>query len=222
MSDRPMMPPQMPPSYQAFQGSPKMGMAIAALVCGILGFCILGLGLLGLILGIVAVVRANNDPVRHGGKGMAIGGICTGSVSLLIVPMMVAILLPSLARARELAKRTTCAANMRGLGVALLTYAAENNGAFPDDPAKALTGAGIRPKNLECPSSGGQSNYRYVPGWSANDRADKPVVYEPIENHGGEGGNVLFVDGHSEFVVQARWSSVVQPYESKSVPISPP
>lgn len=220
MADQPTTPPQM---QGFFQSPPKTGMAIAALAFGILGFCIPGLGLIGLILGIVAVVQASNDPARHGGKGMAIGGICTGGVSLVfIVPLMIAILLPSLARARELAKRTTCAANMRGVGMALMTYAVENNDAFPDDPAKVLTGAGISPRSLQCPSSGGLSNYRYIPGWSTNDRADTPIVYEPIENHGGEGGNVLFIDGHAEFVPDTQWSKVVRPYESRSVPISSP
>jgi len=222
MSDQPVMPPQMQ-SY--FQAPPKTGMAIGALVCGILGFCIPGLGLVGLILGIVALTRASGDPARHGGRGMAIGGISLGAVSLVVLPLMalmISIMLPSLSRARELAKRTTCAANVQGLGLVLLNYAAENDGAFPADPASVLANAGVSPKSLECPSTDMLSNYRYVPGWSTNDRPDRPIIYEPIENHGGEGGSVLFIDGHVEFVPQSRWSQVVKPYESKSVPITLP
>ncbi|MGQ9648829.1 MAG: DUF4190 domain-containing protein [Phycisphaerae bacterium] len=220
MADQPTMTPQMQTSYSA---SPRVGMAVAALVCGILGFCFPPLGLVGLILGIIAVIRASSDPARHGGKGMAIGGICTGGVSLIFMgPLMLAILLPSFARARELARRTVCQTNMLTLSVAMLTYASENNGAFPDDPAKALAGAGISTRNLECPSSGGQPNYRYVPGWSTKEGANKPLVYEPIGNHGDEGGNVLFVDGHAEFVPKSRWAEVVEPHEGKSAPILPP
>jgi prepilin-type processing-associated H-X9-DG protein len=220
MADQPTMTPQMQTSYNT---SPSVGMAVAALVCGILGFCFPPLGLVGLILGIIAVIRASSDPVRHGGKGMAIGGICTGGFSLVFMgPLMVAILLPSFARARELARRTACQANMRPLSMAFVNYTVENNGDFPDDPAKALARAGISAKNLECPSSGGQSNYRYVPGWSTKDGANKPLVYEPIANHGDEGVHVLFLDGHTEWVEKTRWAKVVEPYEDTSVPISPP
>jgi prepilin-type processing-associated H-X9-DG protein len=219
MADQPMTPS---PMQSQFQTPPKTGLAVAALVCGILGFCLPPLGLIGLILGLVAVVQASKDPARHGGTGMAIGGICAGGLSLVAGVLMLSIMLPSLARARELAKRTVCAANMQGLGASLLNYASENDGAFPKDPAKALVSVGVSPKSLECPSSGGKSNYRYIPGWSNNDRPDRPIIYEPIENHGGEGGNVLFIDSHVEFVPESRWSTVVKPYESKSVPVSPP
>lgn len=220
MADQPTMTPQTQTSYSV---SPRVGMAVAALVCGILGFCFPPLGLVGLILGIIAVIKASSDPARHGGKGMAIGGICTGGFSLVFMgPLMMAILLPSFARARELARRTVCQTNMQALGMAMLGYASENDGAFPDDPAKVLAGVGISATNLKCPSSGGLFNYRYIAGWTKDGGANKPLVYEPIGNHGDEGGNVLFVDGHAEFVPKSRWAEVVEPYEDKSVPIPPP
>jgi prepilin-type processing-associated H-X9-DG protein len=31
------------------------------------------------------------------------------------------------------------------------------------------------------------------------------VAYEPLENHGGQGVNVLFGDGHVEFFFKAEW-----------------
>jgi hypothetical protein len=45
--------------------------------------------------------------------------------------LLISILLPSLARARELAKRTTCAANMSGMGKGLHTYSNDNNQGMP-------------------------------------------------------------------------------------------
>jgi len=60
MADQPTMPPQMQVPYNA---SPKVGLAVAALVCGILGFCLPPLGLVGLILGIIAGAADGGDLV---------------------------------------------------------------------------------------------------------------------------------------------------------------
>ncbi|NLE59551.1 MAG: prepilin-type N-terminal cleavage/methylation domain-containing protein [Planctomycetes bacterium] len=52
-------------------------------------------------------------------------------VVVAIIALLIAILLPSLARARELAKRTACAANVSGMGKGLYTYATENADIYP-------------------------------------------------------------------------------------------
>lgn len=51
-------------------------------------------------------------------------------VVVAIIAMLVAILIPSLARARELARRAMCSANLNGIGTGLATYATEK-GAYP-------------------------------------------------------------------------------------------
>src|SRR3954463_1105504 len=48
-----------------------------------------------------------------------------------IVTLLIAILLPAIARSREQANRTTCANNLRQWGIALRAYAAVNENAFP-------------------------------------------------------------------------------------------
>jgi hypothetical protein len=64
-------------------------LAIASLVCGILAYpmlcCCYGFpfNLLGLALGIVAVVQSNSDPTM-GGKGLAYGGIGASVFSMLL------------------------------------------------------------------------------------------------------------------------------------------
>lgn len=50
-----------------------------------------------------------------------------------IVAFLLALLLPSLANAREAAKRTVCASNLRQLGVAVQLYANQNQGWIPRD-----------------------------------------------------------------------------------------
>ncbi len=52
-------------------------------------------------------------------------------VVVAIIALLISILLPSLARARELSRRTSCAANARALAQACLMYAGNNNGVFP-------------------------------------------------------------------------------------------
>ena len=52
-------------------------------------------------------------------------------VVIAIIALLVSILLPSLNRARELAKRAVCSANLHGLGQAFALYAGENSDSWP-------------------------------------------------------------------------------------------
>lgn len=76
------------PQYQPYQQpeppKKKQGLAIASLILGIVGLticCCLGIipGIIGLILGIIAVSSKQQD-----GKGMAIGGIITSALAILV------------------------------------------------------------------------------------------------------------------------------------------
>jgi prepilin-type N-terminal cleavage/methylation domain-containing protein len=48
-----------------------------------------------------------------------------------IIALLLTILLPSVGRAREMSKRTACAANLRTLGIAGRAFATNHNGRFP-------------------------------------------------------------------------------------------
>jgi len=52
-------------------------------------------------------------------------------VVVAIIALLIAILLPSLGRAREQANRTTCQANVGGMSKAMAVYAADNNDSYP-------------------------------------------------------------------------------------------
>lgn len=52
-------------------------------------------------------------------------------VVVAIIALLISILLPSLSRARELAKRAVCAANLRGIGQGCHIYSNENEEWFP-------------------------------------------------------------------------------------------
>ncbi len=193
----------------------RAGLAIASLVLGIVGFCTVGIaGIVGVILGIVALVKASNEPQVDRGRGFAIAGIVTGALSLLSLLMvlpMIAVLLPSLSRARELAKRTGCGANLRTVETSRRSYA-EEHGQEPPNLSVLLDSGWIAPGTLNCPSVDPAVSqtlpYVWIHGADCED-ADNVVLYEPLQNHGGEGGNVLFCDGHVEFVAQADWEQIL-------------
>lgn len=118
------------------------GMALASMILGILAIltAIIGIGLIlgiiGLILGIIALSAISRRPQELGGRGLALTGIITSIMSLVVAPilLLVAILLPSLGRARELSNRAYCAANLRGIAQSMNVYAADNADVFPVVP----------------------------------------------------------------------------------------
>lgn len=60
-------------------------------------------------------------------------------VVIAIILVLVALLMPSLARVRETAKMTKCMSNMRQISMATFTYAADNDGFAPWDPTMVIT-----------------------------------------------------------------------------------
>jgi prepilin-type N-terminal cleavage/methylation domain-containing protein len=87
------------------------------------------------------------------------GGIRTGFtliellVVVAIIALLIAILLPSLGRARELSNRGYCAANLRGIMQSCNIYAADNADTFPALP-NGTNGTAYQPSaNLGTPGS---------------------------------------------------------------------
>jgi len=90
-SPEPYRAPQAAPA--AYQGGqpPSQGLAIAALVCGILALvscCIVGffnlpLVIAAIVTGHLAIAKINGNPTAYSGKGMARGGLITGYLGLL-------------------------------------------------------------------------------------------------------------------------------------------
>ncbi len=64
-------------------------------------------------------------------------------VVVAIIALLISILMPSLARARELSKRSVCASNVRSMGTGFYTYGNENNEQWPIADGVRPTTAGL-------------------------------------------------------------------------------
>ncbi len=147
-----------PPSGQVATGRAKTSaMAITSLVLGILGLFSCGAtALIGLILGIVALIKIRNSEGRLGGNGLAIAGIIVSGIFLLMLPIFAAMLLPALAKAKERAQTISCVNNVKQLALAVRLYAVDNDDRFPSatnwcDAIQSSVGS---PRVFQCASDG--------------------------------------------------------------------
>ena len=71
--------------YPGAMPMPTNGLAIASLVCGIIGGCVCLVWIPAIIMGVIALdqIKATGD--RQPGKGMAIAGIALGAVWAALV-----------------------------------------------------------------------------------------------------------------------------------------
>jgi hypothetical protein len=136
-SPQPQFPPprqnyyQQQQQYQSYQaGKQKSGLAIASLVLGLLG-CFFT-SPIGLILGIVAMVKANRHPAEYGGKGLAIAGIVLNGLGILFLPVIMAIAIPNLLAARRAANEGSAILTVRTLADAEQKYMASTYGKCGD------------------------------------------------------------------------------------------
>jgi prepilin-type processing-associated H-X9-DG protein len=125
-------PPPMPSVSRGIQPrtipAKTSGLAIASLILGSLGiFCGIT-ALVGLVLGIVAIVTINKSEGRLRGSGLAIAGTVVSAIVLLVLPVM---FLPALAKAKMRAQTINCLNNVKQLNVALVTYANAHSGQYP-------------------------------------------------------------------------------------------
>jgi type IV pilus assembly protein PilA len=110
------------------QGPVRKGLAVASLVLGVLSlptFGLLGIGaILAIVFGILALTKVSRQPEEFGGKGMAIGGIVCGGISVLVFPVLIiaAIAIPSLLRARITANESAAIGDVRSVIAAEMTY----------------------------------------------------------------------------------------------------
>ncbi len=115
MSQLPPIPPYQSAEATHAQPLPQtasgtsVGLGITGLVFAVLGLCIPGLGLVGVVIGVILLARAAGS-----GKGLAVASVIVGAIGLVVnVLLVLALLLPALGQARSAARRTQSALYMQ-------------------------------------------------------------------------------------------------------------
>lgn len=203
------------------------GLAIASLVLAILGVFTCGTtALIGLILGIIALVKVKNSRGALGGGGLALAGIIVSAIFVFMIPLFLAMVLPALASAKQKAQSINCLSNVRQLSLAMRVYADKHQSHYPAatnwcDAIRSDVGT---PKVFQCPAdlSGARCSYAFNSRLSVAevDKVDPNtvVIFEADGGWNTSGGRELlpsksrhrrvfvvgFADGHVESVSEAR------------------
>lgn len=226
--------PKRPERTTPVEGARISVLAILSLILGICGFCTAGLSAIaGLIVGIIGIVVIRNSTGRLTGRGLAIAGTAVSGASLFIIPVMLAVMLPALARVKGLARTQVVISSARQLSLAVVIYCDDNDGRFPPadnwpDALNPYLGSGSTVLNSPFDPEAGRA-------WAMNagldgrtmnsvkDTARTVLLYEARFNSPTAGGPELlpeqprgqksyviaFVDGHVESVRPERLDELI-------------
>jgi len=177
----------------------------------VLGFSMWGLSsLVGLVMGVVALLRIKKSNGRLAGRMSAILGI----VAAVFAIWFLAVCSTGYDRPRQV----LCRANLLQLGVAIQIYSDDYSGKYPTADKWCdllLQCTDVTEKIFVCKSAGeGRCHYAINPNAELSSPADMVLLFETkggwnqfggpelltLENHKGKGCNILFNDGHVEFV----------------------
>lgn len=186
----------------------KSGLAITSMVLAIVAFptTFLLIGLLiapvAVVMGIVALVRANRQPMTYGGKGFAIAGISVGSVvCVLFVPLIAAIAIPNLLASRRAANEGSAIRTIELIARAQLSHASIAPSGACGDITELVA------KSLLDPTlaSGKKNGYRFTStGSSSDDRGCEVRATPESESDGNRSFYFSSVDGVVRFATNGK------------------
>ena len=203
-----------PPIRQLQPQTVCRGLAIAAFVLGVCGFIpVIGilLGLIAIVLGIVALAKGTTS------RGFAVAGIVVPIGALLLVQgLVVAIMVPSVSKARELAKEAACSSNLNGIGKALALYDYDQH-QYPPDFGPLVDKRLMPPNMLLCPglrwetrndqSAPIKVDYFYL--MPTQTTPEEALVVCDFRGSHPDGRNVLMMDGSVRLVDEIEFQELL-------------
>ena len=132
-------------------------------------------------------------------------------VVIAIIAILAAMLLPSLSRARETAKRASCLSNEKQIGTALAIYASDNNNYFPPFAKAVGSWSSWYPdywyNSLDSSLPRGSVHHNTDPVWGAN--INNGVFFCPSEPQ----NNPSMIDYGMNFTTlfDTNWSNTIYP-----------
>lgn len=138
----PSMETPVPPPMAPYQPRQNSGLALASMICGILGFFTLGLtGLPAIITGHMAISAIRRSGETLGGRGMAIAGLITGYFSFFVIGIVAVAAVAGLAapvilKQRQAADRVQVINNLKQMHLTFIEFEAQY-GALPSDQLAA-------------------------------------------------------------------------------------
>jgi prepilin-type processing-associated H-X9-DG protein len=217
-----------PVSAESIGPAKTSGLAIASLVLGILGVFTCGVtALIGLVLGIIAMIKVKQSRGVLSGGGIALAGTIVSAIFVFMIPIFAAMLLPALAAAKQKAQSINCISNVKGLAFAVRMYADENQNHYPfaTNWCDALLKSNAGLTNIfHCPAdfSGSRCSYAFNARLSGVEEGkvdpNTVVIFEANGDWNISDGRELilakprhghliavgFADGHAEMVSESR------------------
>ena len=125
--------------------------------------------------------------------------------------LMAAMILPALNQARGKARDMNCMNNLKQIGLACHMYADTHNDKFPESLDELVSSQLLSSNILHCPSASSERDvsYVYCRGLTPKN-IYRILAFDADGNHRGGGRNVLFCDGHVEWMTDMKFRPLLQ------------
>lgn len=191
--------------------------AVWSLVLGILSnFCLWILGSIpAIILGILAMKEVDASGGRVKGRGVALAGIITGSIGILLggavfvtgIAILSSVAMPVTEQVQERAYRAKQVSDLRQIALGCIQYSAVNENRFPESLEELVPDFLFDPEVIEWKESSSSSEepvpYLYRSDPNALAQPNSPFLASPVVIDGTI--SIAFPDGRVESIPEEEF-----------------